>query len=668
MKRFFIILSNILVATFFVWMFSIWSDTYVSYYYPNVSVFSSNEKQTFKVVNSELSRLADETDSTIAIQHQESGDEGKTVFSYTVFGKGNLPYGLTNKSREDASNSSVISNYFIFKGKLTTKQLGHKLNNLGFTSLHPNNPSPVTLFIAVFSQGFQSIVLMIFIMTFSSLSLISQIFQLRNSGVRLISGENRWKIFLRPMIEDSISVLIGLGVTCCITFLLRLFYPFPIEGFQTILVGSFAYNMVLLLISSFFAMIFVTGIKRVPIMNVIKGKIPIEGIICLILIGQLLAMLIVCIDLSRTTIYSQAWQLQEKGQDVWKAENNLTTLTLSRDGVDPRQSQEKIIENQKVWYNLIHQAVREDKGFLAHHFLTESAMKMDQNTNHFVSKREEKTDYIPGGNVLIVTPQYFQHQHKRINPEVEEKMKHLSPGEFIMLLPDTLRSNEEYYKTIFEEELSLNVSHQRMVARVSYIQTGKEWFAYNRTPIAYQQFLFDPIIIVVTPESTGSQSYEYWEKIVGQYFLFEKLSDTQSLIKDYGIEQWVSEQKSGYDIHKTLLQNLRQETWTMIAGAILGCMTSLLMFFTMSQLYFQEFRREILIKRISGLGFFEIHRSYLLCQSCVFLLGFLISLFFVSNLLISLLGMLLFLTFAIGQLLLQVRKENKMSLIVLKGA
>ena len=55
---------------------------------------------------------------------------------------------------------------------------------------------------AIFSNGFQLISLLIFILTFGALTLISQISQLRSSGIRLISGEKRWSIFLRPVGED----------------------------------------------------------------------------------------------------------------------------------------------------------------------------------------------------------------------------------------------------------------------------------------------------------------------------------------------------------------------------------------------------------------------------------------------------------------------------------
>ena len=104
MKKLFILISNLLASLFFVWVFTIWTDTYVSLYYPNVVVRDSSPETTFQHVATRLEKLAEETDSFIAIQHQDINSEGTTVFSYTTFGDGKLPDGLQEKKLEDAQN------------------------------------------------------------------------------------------------------------------------------------------------------------------------------------------------------------------------------------------------------------------------------------------------------------------------------------------------------------------------------------------------------------------------------------------------------------------------------------------------------------------------------------------------------------------------------------
>ncbi|ETD92723.1 DUF1430 domain-containing protein, partial [Streptococcus pseudopneumoniae] len=254
---------------------------------------------------------------------------------------------------------------------------------------------------------------------------------------------------------------------------------------------------------------------------------------------------------------------------------------------------------------------------------------------------------------------------------IEQKMNHLDVGEFVLLLPEHLRSEEEHYKSVFEDDLTSRMSsqdeRQQMTATVGYLESGQDRFVYNTTPISYQQFLKDPIIIVITPQSTGPQSILFWIDAVQNYILFNQLSDAQELIQRQGIENWVSEMQTGYHNYITLLDNIQRERWVMLAGAVLGIATSILLFNTMNRLYFEEFRRAIFIKRIAGLRFLEIHHTYLFAQLGVFLLGFIASVFLMVEIVVAFLVLLLFTGLSLLQLHVQMQKENKMSMLVLKG-
>ncbi len=98
MKKLFILISNLLASLFFVWVFTIWTDTYVSYYYSNVVVHDSSPETTFQHVATRLEKLAEETDSFIAIQHQDPNSEGTTVFSYTTLGTESCLMGFRKKN------------------------------------------------------------------------------------------------------------------------------------------------------------------------------------------------------------------------------------------------------------------------------------------------------------------------------------------------------------------------------------------------------------------------------------------------------------------------------------------------------------------------------------------------------------------------------------------
>lgn len=670
MKKLFILISNLLASLFFVWVFTIWTDTYVSHYYPNVVVHDSSPETTFQHVATRLEKLAEETDSFIAIQHQDPNSEGTPVFSYTTFGDGKLPDGLQEKNLEDAQSSSVETNYFVFDGNLDIHLLREELSQLGLTNMHLTIPSKLSTLMAIFSNGFQLISLLIFILTFVALTLISQISQLRSSGIRLISGEKRWSIFLRPVGEDLKGIAVGFSLAGVLAILMQKILSLPTQSLMTIGEGLLSYNLILLSISLFFAQLFAVGIKKIHLMQIIKGQVPVRGIISLILIGQLLAIIIVTLGVGSSLKYSQAWQQHRIGQEAWSQERQLITLSISREGTSPgfdEQAQRKL----RTWYQLMDLAVSEQKAFLSRHQLIDRTLQNGMTSSKNFITSTEWHDYNPNGNVLIVTPQYLERQNIPVDTTIEQKMNHLDVGEFVLLLPEHLRSEEEHYKSVFEDDLTSRMSsqdeRQQMTATVGYLESGQDRFVYNTTPISYQQFLKDPIIIVITPQSTGPQSILFWVDAVQNYVLFNQLSDAQELIQRQGIENWVSEMQTGYHNYITLSDNIQRERWVMLAGAVLGIATSILLFNTMNRLYFEEFRRAIFIKRIAGLRFLEIHRTYLFAQLGVFLLGFVASLFLMVEIVVAFLVSLLFTGLSLLQLHVQMQKENKMSMLVLKG-
>ena len=670
MKKLFILISNLLASLFFVWVFTIWTDTYVSHYYPNVVVRDSSPETTFQHVATRLEKLAEETDSFIAIQHQDLNSDGNTVFSYTTFGDGKLPDGLQEKNLKDAQSSSVETNYFVFDGHLDIHLLREELSQLGLTNMHLIIPSKLSTLMAIFSNGFQLIGLLIFILTFGALTLISQISQLRSSGIRLISGEKRWSIFLRPVGEDLKGIAVGFSLAGVLAILMQKILSLPTQSLMTIGEGLLSYNLILLSISLFFAQLFAVGIKKIHLMQIIKGQVPVRGIISLILIGQLLAIIIVTLGIGSSLKYSQAWQQHRIGQEAWSQERQLITLSFSREGTSPgfdEQAQRKF----RTWYQLMDLAVSEQKAFLSRHQLIDRTLQNGMASSKNFITSTEWHDYNPNGNVLIVTPQYLERQNIPVDTTIEQKMNHLDVGEFVLLLPEHLRSEEEHYKSVFEDDLTSRMSsrdeRQQMTATVGYLESGQDRFVYNTTPISYQQFLKDPIIIVITPQSTGPQSILFWVDAVQNYVLFNQLSDAQELIQRQGIENWVSEMQTGYHNYITLLDNIQRERWVMLAGAVLGIATSILLFNTMNRLYFEEFRRAIFIKRIAGLRFLEIHRTYLFAQLGVFLLGFVASVFLMVEIVVAFLVSLLFTGLSLLQLHVQMQKENKMSMLVLKG-
>ncbi|MDS2448871.1 DUF1430 domain-containing protein, partial [Streptococcus pneumoniae] len=195
-------------------------------------------------------------------------------------------------------------------------------------------------------------------------------------------------------------------------------------------------------------------------------------------------------------------------------------------------------------------------------------------------------------------------------------------------------------------------------------------FVYNNgeSPVSIQ-YLTDPILVVFTPTSTGDSiiSKSSWSINAGKNIFVKGYEDGIKLLKNAGIYEQVSYLKEGRSVYLTRYNEVQTETATLILGAIVGIASSLLLFYSVNLLYFEQFRRDILIKRISGLRFFETHAQYMVSQFASFVFG--ASLFILSSrdLVIGLLTLFVFLASAVLTLYRQAQKESRVSMTIMKG-
>lgn len=219
------------------------------------------------------------------------------------------------------------------------------------------------------------------------------------------------------------------------------------------------------------------------------------------------------------------------------------------------------------------------------------------------------------------------------------------------------------------EEASAPLDYE-MKAHVSYLSMGEKRFVYNNgeNPVS-TQYLTDPILVVFTPTSTGDSfiSLSSWSINAGKQLFIKGYESGLELLKKAGIYEQVSYLKEGRSVYLTRYNEVQTETATLILGAIVGIASSLLLFYSVNLLYFEQFRRDILIKRISGLRFFETHAQYMVSQFASFVFG--ASLFILSSrdLVIGLLTLLVFLASAVLTLYRQAQKESRVSMTIMKG-
>lgn len=669
MKRVFIILSNLFISSFLIWIAFISPNTVVHSSLPVVAVLRQEKSVTYEELSSSLERLARENHSIIASQIQRTDSKGQVVFTYDIYGEGKLPHGIKREKKELAAKESLLTNYYVLTGDLETEKLDQTLHNLGFSQTFIEKPNSLQTFIAFFGSGSQSLALVIFIISFSALTIIQKTQEMRSAGIRYISGMRRLQLFGHSLKDDSIELLLGcIGASIMGAVLIYCFQLTPFS-YSLVIFSSIIYNGILLILSVFLSFLFAYSIQTIHLVPLLKGKVPLKHILVFLFICQFLAVALIGLAIHRISIYGSVWQTHQEGSEAWLKQSNWVQISTSREDFSQKTNKETQIEDRAKWSKLIESGI-ENGGLLAYHnlvFFSSKGVMTDPSTG----KEFSITDYDPLANSLYVTPNYLDIQRISVSPEEKERLNHLQAGEFGLLLPEKLKGQEEELKKRYEDYLTPKDEQGKgqlpMKARVTYLPNNRKRFIYNNTPMNYQQFLTDPILVVIQPESFGGYVNPYFTDL-NPYLYFNGLQNSKKLIAEYNLEKSVSQYDYAVDVYQQMAQNIQIENLMAIAGGVFGIATSVLLFNTMNFLYFEEFRKQIFLKKIAGLGFVNIHQMILLSESSLLLLGSLLVFILTSEWWITLVTLLLFLTNAWFILLYRSHKEDHLLATVLKGA
>ena len=669
MKRVFIILSNLFISSFLIWIAFISPNTVIHHSLPVVGVQRQEKSVTYEELSSSLDRLARENHSIIACQIQRTDSKGQVVFTYDIYGEGKLPHGIKREKKELAAKESLLTNYYVLTGDLETEKLDQTLHNLGFSQTFIEKPNSLQTFIAFFGSGSQSLALVIFIISFSALTIIQKTLEMRSAGIRYISGMRRLQLFGHSLKDDSIELLLGcIGASIMGAVLIYCFQLTPFS-YSLVISSSIIYNGILLILSVFLSFLFAYSIQTIHLVPLLKGKVPLKRILVFLFICQFLAVALIGLAIHRISIYGSVWQTHQEGSEAWLKQSNWVQISTSREDFSQKTNKETQIENRAKWSKLIESGI-ENGGLLAYHhlvFFSPKGVMTDPSTG----KEFSITDYDPLANSLYVTPNYLDIQRISVSPEEKERLNHLQAGEFGLLLPEKLKGQEEELKKRYEDYLTPKDEQGKgqlpMKARVTYLPNNRKRFIYNNTPMNYQQFLTDPILVVIQPESFGGYENPYFTHL-NSYLYFNGLQNSKKLVAEYNLEKSVSQYDYAVDVYQQMAQFIQIENLMIIAGGVFGIATSVLLFNTMNFLYFEEFRKQIFLKKIAGLGFVNIHQTILLSESVLLLLGSFLVFILTSEWWIALVTLFLFLTNAWFILLYRSHKEDHLLATVLKGA
>ena len=677
MKKLFILLSTFFLSFFLAWIIVLRAPQYLYASYDSVSLLrvkKDTQEPTREVFEQELENFANSEQSLIARRIVEPSKDGTTHFTYATYGQGTLPKEFQEASQESRERSDPLNSYLLLSGSLTKEKLADKLGDLGYKAIPDRKTPPYSLAFRMLLIPLILISLAIFGLSFFALVIITRIKEMRAAGIKLFSGQTLLSIMghslstdIKWLLLSALLSFLGGGV---VLFSQGLFYPILLATYGF---GISFYLLFLLAISILLMLLYLMSLSYKALVPVIKGRLPLKRLMALTLLCQLVAVFTVGYAVKTGLTSYQRLKELEISKQAWQDRADYYQISF---GLGDRG---KDTENQNKWYAFAKEAIEEEQALFVKDNLIHFSNPQGKNEQGKNEQGETLDAYSPDANTLYVSPSYLDKEKVVVDAETKQKLAHLQKGEFGLLLPESLRSQEAELKKIFEERLSdygksgeeaSAPLEYEMRAIVSYLPTGEKRFVYNNgeSPVSIQ-YLTDPILVVFTPTSTGDSiiSKSIWSINAGKQLFIKGYESGLELLKKAGIYEQVSYLKEGRSVYLTRYNEVQTETATLILGAIVGIASSLLLFYSVNLLYFEQFRRDILIRRISGLRFFETHAQYMVSQFASFVFG--ASLFILSSrdLVIGLLTLLVFLASAVLTLYRQAQKESRVSMTIMKG-
>ena len=663
MKRVFLFISNLLLTFFLIATLSFWKDSLPQILFPGAAVLSGQADYT--TVKEELNSLAKEHNSLIARTIWEVDSDGKSQTYYEVFGDGKLPDWMPPASQEIIHKSDLLNNYNIISGSLTSQELATHLKELGLEKANAFENDRVSFVLALFTQPNQLTSMLIFLLTFLALIVIGQIQSLSQSGIRLISGEQLSHLFFRSLARDGLDILLfglpALLIACIL--LISLGYPYDVQTFLGIL--FILYNSLLLLLSLLIAFLFTISLKKVHLLSIIKGKLPIKSILRILYFGQVLSILLVIVGFGRMSTYYHILEKNEAGQATWEQRSNVVTLQTGRSS--QMKNLDELQKNADKWFDFIQHAIDNENAFLIKHNLVEQALKQ-ATSNH--NETENNPYGVEGKNILYVTPNYFKKEGIKLTSETFQKINTLKDGQILAILPEELQKNEKDIKSTLQQELTNRLysskSNQTVEVSIAYTNQKNDVFLYNTAHIAYDQWLSNPIFLVLSPKALGKASSIFWFTNL-EYLYFTDLHQTQELLKHYQLDHMVSRLSPARETYLQLNQKIKIEIFSNLASAMFAILTSILLFTSLNLLYFEAFRKTIFLKKIAGYYFFELHSRYITSQIIALFLGSGLAFIISKNIWITLILFFSFSSLAVLLLKICDKKESKTYASIIKG-
>ena len=516
--------------------------------------------------------------------------------TYITFGTGKLASNMILFPKANRAKNDLLgmgATYNILKGHGSAEELSQYLNQKFHVtaSYFPTmsliweyyniygNPQAVTLLISIF-------------LAFVGLAIFVRISELRKSGIELLSG----KTLLNTVFSDSIRDIKFISILTMIAMIGTSSYLL-INGLSNLSLHIFALfsiffsSLIFVLLSCLVSAIIMIILSRSQLNSLIKGKLPTIALMVLVVLMQFAVSLVLVTSLSGIHYNQIELKKQEADLDKWKQQKDYYTF--------PYASINLQVSNQeaKAWWNFYNIEVTKDDAIFVRHDL-------------FAGPEESSQDQ------LFVTPSYLKAQHIK----TKEDFSNLKLGEYALLIPKNQMKNRQKLITKYNKSLTETTQNgkkeTKMKAKyVEEVLNGEKRFIYN---VAYekmttQQEISDPIIIVITPKSSGEETGISWAGD-NDYFFVKGKEQTLNRLKELGLYDKVHYLVNAYGQYEAQTNLVKESLSMAIISAIITIIVISFFYILLHVLYFTHFRRTIVIKFISGMPNLRIHRRFIFVE------------------------------------------------------
>ncbi|MDR0198965.1 MAG: DUF1430 domain-containing protein [Streptococcaceae bacterium] len=615
---------------------------------------NSKEKIDSKQFEKQLSDFAIKNHSLIARRLLVPDSKtNNSYYEYQLFGRGQVPANLKKYTCSTTVGNplSIGTDYLILSGSDTASSLSNFFNShFEVQSFSYPKTEYWRQMLMAFGDSNTLPILIVLLLSYFCLSLFAKISELRNTGIKILSGEGVLKIAFQDF-GISIIFLLCLSILAFLIDGILLYWSGLANTSIYILLGfSFWYiflGFTLVLIVT--SLLILLVLKRTHLINLVKRKLQTWQLMTLSIVVWIIISLMLAGSLGQ--VFSLNSNLREQQGEIisWKRYSACLNINAT--------IQENSQDNH-AWWEFYNNQVQNNTGLLVDY------------SNEFSPYR--KTD-IAQGNYLIVTPKYLQLEHITTGNDY----KNLKVGTYGLILPEKLKNDTQKYIKAFNQFISgMTVgdtkSQLSMQASVSYTPNNQKYFIFNNVnsqlnPDISQQTVKDPIILVISPKATGKNSGMFWS---GEYNYFYSTQGYRNLVNSLnsaGVYSEVGFIQDGYSLFREYMTQLRISVVLQLIDALMTIVLSSLFCGFIVVLYLLHFRREIAVKRLSGMSFYSIHIRFIGIGLAVVALFVLIASLVFANVLIAVVVGLVQLVLSYGILRLLVSATKRQQINVLKG-